>query len=166
MFRKCEVAKMDRVHATNELSFRVGFTGHSGHLTVEPLPPVERPNQLHSLPDFILVSILFLLLMASIILFRFPSVFEARVCELGFHLKYFYFLHNLVLIAVSFCCSVCVRVGSKCFFVIICSLLLFVCLNFLEAEFVNWANICSSLKHYCINFSYLWTAASISQGNT
>ncbi|KAL8548922.1 hypothetical protein ACS0TY_007977 [Phlomoides rotata] len=45
---------MDRLHASNELSFRVGFTGHSGHLTVEPLPPVERPNLLHSLPDFIL----------------------------------------------------------------------------------------------------------------
>ncbi|KAI3450303.1 hypothetical protein Pfo_006968 [Paulownia fortunei] len=45
---------MDRVTAANELSFRVGFTGHSGHLRIEPLPPVERPNPLHSLPDFIL----------------------------------------------------------------------------------------------------------------
>ncbi|XP_057789861.1 DExH-box ATP-dependent RNA helicase DExH11 isoform X1 [Salvia miltiorrhiza] len=45
---------MDRVPAANGLSFRVGFTGHSGHLTVEPLPPVDRPNRLHDLPDFIL----------------------------------------------------------------------------------------------------------------
>ncbi|KAL8055915.1 hypothetical protein ABFX02_04G086300 [Erythranthe guttata] len=46
---------MDRVPAPNELPFRVGFTGHSGHLRVEPLPPVEsRRNPLHSLPDFIL----------------------------------------------------------------------------------------------------------------
>lgn len=56
----CAVAEseeMDRVPAANGLSFRVGFTGHSGHLTVEPLPPVDRPNRLHDLPDFILVSI-------------------------------------------------------------------------------------------------------------
>ncbi|GFP91206.1 helicase ski2w [Phtheirospermum japonicum] len=45
---------MDRVTAANELSFRVGFTGHAGHLRIEPLPPVDRPNPLHSLPDFIL----------------------------------------------------------------------------------------------------------------
>ncbi|KAL2238417.1 DExH-box ATP-dependent RNA helicase DExH11 [Sesamum indicum] len=45
---------MDRVPAANDLSFRVGFTGHSGHLRIEPLPPVERPSPLHSLPDFIL----------------------------------------------------------------------------------------------------------------
>ncbi|KAL3625768.1 Antiviral helicase ski2 [Castilleja foliolosa] len=45
---------MDRVTAANELSFRVGFTGHAGHLRIEPLPPVHRPNPLHSLPDFIL----------------------------------------------------------------------------------------------------------------
>lgn len=47
---------MDRVPAAEELSFRVGFTGHSGHLRIEPLPPVERPNPLDSLPDFVLVS--------------------------------------------------------------------------------------------------------------
>lgn len=45
---------MDRINPTNELAFRVGFTGHSGHLRVEPLPPVERPNPLNSLPEFIL----------------------------------------------------------------------------------------------------------------
>ncbi|XP_073304580.1 DExH-box ATP-dependent RNA helicase DExH11 isoform X1 [Primulina huaijiensis] len=45
---------MDRVPASDELSFRVGFTGHSGHLRIEPLPPVERQNPLHSIPDFIL----------------------------------------------------------------------------------------------------------------
>ncbi|KAG8387912.1 hypothetical protein BUALT_Bualt02G0070700 [Buddleja alternifolia] len=45
---------MDRIPAANELSFRVGFTGHGGHLRIEPLPPVDRPNPLHSLPDFIL----------------------------------------------------------------------------------------------------------------
>ncbi|PSS09457.1 DExH-box ATP-dependent RNA helicase [Actinidia chinensis var. chinensis] len=44
---------MDRITATNELAFRVGFSGHSGHLRIEPLPPVERPNPLNSLPDFI-----------------------------------------------------------------------------------------------------------------
>ncbi|XP_041998400.1 DExH-box ATP-dependent RNA helicase DExH11-like isoform X1 [Salvia splendens] len=45
---------MDRVPAANGLSFRLGFTGHSGHLTVEPLPPVDRPNRLHDLPNFVL----------------------------------------------------------------------------------------------------------------
>ncbi|GFY84287.1 hypothetical protein Acr_03g0010610 [Actinidia rufa] len=50
---------MDRIAATNELAFRVGFSGHSGHLRIEPLPPVERPNPLNSLPNFILVSVSF-----------------------------------------------------------------------------------------------------------
>ncbi|KAK6163790.1 hypothetical protein DH2020_000654 [Rehmannia glutinosa] len=45
---------MNEVTAVNELSFRVGFAGHSGHLRIEPLPPVERPNALHPLPDFII----------------------------------------------------------------------------------------------------------------
>lgn len=44
---------MDRIQAANELAFRVGFSGHSGHLRLEPLPPVERSNPLKSLPDFI-----------------------------------------------------------------------------------------------------------------
>ncbi|KAK9280712.1 hypothetical protein L1049_014410 [Liquidambar formosana] len=44
---------MDRIQAANELAFRVGFSGHSGHLRVEPLPPVEGSNSLKTLPDFI-----------------------------------------------------------------------------------------------------------------
>lgn len=47
---------MDRIVAANEVAFRVGFSGHSGHLRLEPLPPVERSNPLRSLPDFILPS--------------------------------------------------------------------------------------------------------------
>lgn len=47
---------MDRIVAAKELSFRIGFTGHSGHLKIEPLPPVERDNPLNLIPDFILVS--------------------------------------------------------------------------------------------------------------
>ncbi|WOL15539.1 DExH-box ATP-dependent RNA helicase DExH11 [Canna indica] len=45
---------MDHVAAANEVAFRVGFTGHSGHLRLEPLLPVERPNPLSCLPDFII----------------------------------------------------------------------------------------------------------------
>ncbi|KAI4305143.1 hypothetical protein L6164_028529 [Bauhinia variegata] len=45
---------MDPIKAANELAFRVGFTGHSGHLRVEPLYTVEGSNPLRSLPDFIL----------------------------------------------------------------------------------------------------------------
>ncbi|KZV40547.1 hypothetical protein F511_29373 [Dorcoceras hygrometricum] len=45
---------MDRVPAADELSFRVGFTGHSGHLRIEPFTPVGSQNPLHSIPDFIL----------------------------------------------------------------------------------------------------------------
>lgn len=45
---------MDRIDAANELSFRVGFTGHSGHLRIEPLPPVYSPRPVDSLPDLIL----------------------------------------------------------------------------------------------------------------
>ncbi|XP_052185794.1 DExH-box ATP-dependent RNA helicase DExH11 isoform X2 [Diospyros lotus] len=44
---------MDRIVAAKELAFRVGFTGYSGHLRVEPLSPLERPNGLSSLPDFV-----------------------------------------------------------------------------------------------------------------
>ncbi|KAL2332921.1 hypothetical protein Fmac_014134 [Flemingia macrophylla] len=45
---------MDPIQAANELAFRVGFSGHSGHLRVEPLSTVERRNPLRSIPDFIL----------------------------------------------------------------------------------------------------------------
>jgi antiviral helicase SKI2 len=48
---------MDRIEAANELAFRVGFTGHSGHLRVEPISTVERSDPVKSLPDFILVSV-------------------------------------------------------------------------------------------------------------
>lgn len=51
---------MDRIQAANELAFRVGFSGHSGHLRVEPLYTVEdRSDPIKSLPDFILVSFYF-----------------------------------------------------------------------------------------------------------
>ncbi|KAI3857454.1 hypothetical protein MKW92_033091 [Papaver armeniacum] len=43
---------MDRIG--NEFPFRIGLTGHSGHLRLEPLPPVERSNPIKSLPDLIL----------------------------------------------------------------------------------------------------------------
>ncbi|KAK6935765.1 Ski2, N-terminal domain [Dillenia turbinata] len=45
---------MDRIEVANGLPFRVSFSGHSGHLRVEPLPPVQRPKPLDHLPDFIL----------------------------------------------------------------------------------------------------------------
>ncbi|KAG9453871.1 hypothetical protein H6P81_006775 [Aristolochia fimbriata] len=45
---------MDRVVAANELAFRIGFSGCSGHLRLEPLPAVERINPLNSVPDLIL----------------------------------------------------------------------------------------------------------------
>ncbi|CAN1329093.1 DExH-box ATP-dependent RNA helicase DExH11 [Linum perenne] len=45
---------MNRIQATNELAFRVGFSGHSGHLRVEPITSVERDDPIKSLPDFVL----------------------------------------------------------------------------------------------------------------
>ncbi|XP_072985738.1 DExH-box ATP-dependent RNA helicase DExH11 isoform X1 [Typha latifolia] len=45
---------MERLTAANEVAFRIGFSGHSGHLRLEPLPPVERSNSLTSLPEFII----------------------------------------------------------------------------------------------------------------
>ncbi|KAM7256254.1 hypothetical protein ACFE04_011995 [Oxalis oulophora] len=46
---------MDRVEATNELSFRVGFSGYSGHLRLQPIYSLETPTDpIKSLPDFIL----------------------------------------------------------------------------------------------------------------
>ncbi|KAI4373417.1 hypothetical protein MLD38_011543 [Melastoma candidum] len=44
---------MEPIEAANGLSFRVGFTGHSGHLRLEPLSTPERRNPLKSVPDFI-----------------------------------------------------------------------------------------------------------------
>ncbi|KAJ0700019.1 putative RNA helicase [Helianthus annuus] len=41
---------MDRIETVRELSFRVGFTGHSGHIRIDPLPSTP----LNPLPDFIL----------------------------------------------------------------------------------------------------------------
>ncbi|KAI3765479.1 hypothetical protein L2E82_15514 [Cichorium intybus] len=45
---------MDRIDTVKELPFRIGFTGHSGHIRIEPLPPVQQPNSVDSLPEFIL----------------------------------------------------------------------------------------------------------------
>ncbi|XVF68917.1 hypothetical protein PTKIN_Ptkin11bG0039600 [Pterospermum kingtungense] len=45
---------MKPIEAANGLSFRVGFSGHSGHLRVEPLYTEERDNPIKSLPDFVL----------------------------------------------------------------------------------------------------------------
>ncbi|MCI20550.1 helicase SKI2W-like, partial [Trifolium medium] len=45
---------MDPIKVSNDLSFRVGFSGHSGHLRLEPLTTVERPKPQQSIPDFIL----------------------------------------------------------------------------------------------------------------
>ncbi|ONI00016.1 hypothetical protein PRUPE_6G062900 [Prunus persica] len=45
---------MDPIVAANGLSFRVGFSGHSGHLRLEPLSTDESSNPVNSLPDFIL----------------------------------------------------------------------------------------------------------------
>lgn len=47
---------MDPIPVANELAFRVGFSGHSGHLRVEPLSTAEQNNPLRSIPDFVLVS--------------------------------------------------------------------------------------------------------------
>lgn len=48
---------MDPIYAANELAFRVGFSGHSGHLRLEPLTTPERHNPLRSIPDYIPVSL-------------------------------------------------------------------------------------------------------------
>ncbi|XP_024988719.1 DExH-box ATP-dependent RNA helicase DExH11 isoform X1 [Cynara cardunculus var. scolymus] len=45
---------MDRIDTVKELPFRVGFTGHSGHIRIEPLPPVQQSSPINSLPEFIL----------------------------------------------------------------------------------------------------------------
>ncbi|CAH1423609.1 unnamed protein product [Lactuca virosa] len=45
---------MDRIETVKELPFRVGFTGHSGHIRIEPLPPVKKSTSIDSLPEFIL----------------------------------------------------------------------------------------------------------------
>ncbi|XP_022752665.1 DExH-box ATP-dependent RNA helicase DExH11 isoform X1 [Durio zibethinus] len=45
---------MKPIQAANGFSFRVGFSGHSGHLRVEPLYTEERDNPIKALPDFVL----------------------------------------------------------------------------------------------------------------
>lgn len=45
---------MDPIKAANELNFRVGFSGYSGHLRIDPLYTVESSNAVNSLPEFIL----------------------------------------------------------------------------------------------------------------
>ena len=49
---------MNKVEAANELAFRVGISGHGGHLRVEPLYTEESDGAVNSLPDFVSVSIL------------------------------------------------------------------------------------------------------------
>ena len=48
---------MEPIKAANELYFRVGFSGHSGHLRLQPLSTAERSDPVKSLPDFVLVSV-------------------------------------------------------------------------------------------------------------
>ncbi|KAD6795715.1 hypothetical protein R6Q59_031765 [Mikania micrantha] len=45
---------MDRIDTVPELPFRVGFTGHSGHIRIEPIPSVHQSSPVDSLPEFIL----------------------------------------------------------------------------------------------------------------
>ncbi|CAN1232076.1 DExH-box ATP-dependent RNA helicase DExH11 [Linum grandiflorum] len=45
---------MNRIYATDELACRVGFSGHSGHLRVEPITTFERDDPIKSLPDFVI----------------------------------------------------------------------------------------------------------------
>lgn len=49
---------MNRFEAANELAFRVGISGHGGHLRVEPLYTAESEVAVNSLPDFVSVSVL------------------------------------------------------------------------------------------------------------
>ncbi|CAM8958449.1 unnamed protein product [Rhodiola kirilowii] len=44
---------MDRIELIKEMPFRIGFTGHAGHMRIEPLSPTENPTRLRSLPDFV-----------------------------------------------------------------------------------------------------------------
>lgn len=44
---------MERIDAGNGLSFRIGFTGHSGHLYLEPLPSDQSSSRLDELPDYV-----------------------------------------------------------------------------------------------------------------
>ncbi|KAK9078766.1 hypothetical protein SSX86_002824 [Deinandra increscens subsp. villosa] len=46
---------MDRIETVRELPFRVGFSGHSGHIRIEPIPPsTQQSTPVNSLPEFIL----------------------------------------------------------------------------------------------------------------
>ncbi|CAL9012326.1 unnamed protein product [Prunus brigantina] len=45
---------MDSIVAANGLSFQVEFSGHSGHLRLEPLSTEKSSNPINSLHDFIL----------------------------------------------------------------------------------------------------------------
>ncbi|GKV33028.1 hypothetical protein SLEP1_g41582 [Rubroshorea leprosula] len=45
---------MDPIKAANELGFRVGFSGYSGHLRIDPLYTVEGTDPAKSLPEFVL----------------------------------------------------------------------------------------------------------------
>lgn len=47
---------MDRIELLKEMPFRIGFTGHAGHMRIEPLSPTETHTRLSSLPDFVSVS--------------------------------------------------------------------------------------------------------------
>ncbi|KAI7756452.1 hypothetical protein M8C21_002341 [Ambrosia artemisiifolia] len=45
---------MDRIETVRELAFRIGFTGHSGHIRIEPLPSSSSSSDTPLLPDLIL----------------------------------------------------------------------------------------------------------------
>lgn len=59
-------SRMNRVQAGNELAFRVGFSGHGGHLRVEPLYTAESDDAVNSLPDFVSVSFLLITMISKL----------------------------------------------------------------------------------------------------
>lgn len=57
---------MNRDQAGNELAFRVGFSGHGGHLRVEPLYTVGSDDAVNSLLEFVSVSFLIAMILRLI----------------------------------------------------------------------------------------------------
>lgn len=75
---------MEPIQAANGLSFRVGLSGHSGHLRLEPLSTVERTNPVNTVPDFILVGAQLPLLLGIYSLSLFTVHAEPLGCDSGF----------------------------------------------------------------------------------
>ena len=145
---------MDPIEATNGLSFRVGFSGHSGHLRLEPLSTVESSNPLKSLPDFILVCVVFRTSngdLFTVISLAFASFFFCQSRNLFMFLRVWLNCDSVILILVVWLLKFCI---------ILCFLMVILIAMLHRHACAFYCNCCSAIyvfKYFVPIPEFYWT---------